>query len=390
MLLHNKHTEQLIPLFNYALIKSPPKYDVWVDKTRTMVITPTPSRDVRPTRTMQEKEQALAEIYADKTLAEMEIEEKISQMFIFPLEGEILTKTYSNSIQTTQPGGVIVMEDNVSEQLPYFIENVQDLQKHTPLFVATDQEGGNVKRLAEDANPGHQELGIMDEKSTCQYIKQTARLLEESNINVNLGIIADIGWYDNAYISPRTFGGDLELVTEKVAQAVRCHDNVYATIKHFPGHGSTVFDSHYLIPKIDTPFDEWKEKDFVPFRTAMEYDIPFVMMGHLIYEDIDSQPASLSRNHVNFLRDSGFEGIIITDDIGMLETSGIDTYEAVDRALEAGVDMILVTTSSEDSEDIILHARQQIRTGLLSEEDVDMHVHRILTYKYPLTTTQKP
>ncbi|MEO0693552.1 MAG: glycoside hydrolase family 3 N-terminal domain-containing protein, partial [Pseudomonadota bacterium] len=139
----------------------------------------------------------------------------------------------------------------------------------------------------------------------------------------------------------RCYGSDVGAISE-IGRAVadgHLDGGVLPVIKHIPGHGRTDLDSHYDLPRVDESLDTLREFDFAPFRALN--DLPMGMTAHVVYSAIDEAPATLSPDTMALIRDDiGFDGLIMTDDIGMKALSGTPAGIAT-GALVAGCDVIL-------------------------------------------------
>ena len=118
-------------------------------------------------------------------------------------------------------------------------------------------------------------------------------------------------------------------------------------IKHMPGHGRAVADSHYELPSVGADHRSLALTDFAPFRALN--DVPMGMTAHLVFSDIDDQPATLSPKVMRIIRDEiGFDGLIMTDDIGMKALNG-SPAEISAGAIAAGCDVVLTCNAPLDS-----------------------------------------
>jgi beta-N-acetylhexosaminidase len=332
----------------------------------------------------QKYESVASNQYAEDLLKELSTEEKIGQLFIWRAQGTQLTPEFSDLLKATHAGGVIVMGDNVSPELKNFTVNLQQQSPKTPLFIAIDQEGGIVKRISSDPNPGQPSLGRMEDGETCTIERNTATLLKNNGVNLNFGIVGDISWKADSYMSGRTFGFTSELVSNKVGKAIDCSSVIFNTVKHFPGHGRTSVNSHNAIPEISISYDDWLTSDAVPFKVATEKGIGFVMTGHLRMSSVDDKPASISQKNINNLRKLGFQGVVITDDMGMLTKSKIDPIYALDNAIDAGNDIMLYVDSPIPQKDLYNHVLGRAQRGEIKPERINDSVRRILKKKYQL------
>ena len=260
-----------------------------------------------------------------------------------------------------------------------------------PLIIATDQEQGIVTRFGPPATqfPGSMALGAgrsAEDARTAAAI--TGEELRAVGINVDFAPVADVNVNPaNPVIGVRSFSSNPELVAELVAAQVKGYQedgNVSASAKHFPGHGDTATDSHYGLPVITHTREEWERLDAPPFRAAIEAGIDMVMTAHLLLPAFDDSgdPASVSKPILTGLlrEELGYDGVIITDALdmaGVREKYG-DAEVAV-RALEAGVDILLMSPKPIAARDAILAA---VASGRLSEKFIDEKVERILRMKH--------
>ncbi len=322
--------------------------------------------------------------YVRKTIKSMTLEEKIGQLFMWRIRGTTVTAQVADQLKKVHAGGVILMGDNISKDTQRLSQELQKLSPNMPLFVAVDQEGGVVKRVMDDPNPGARTLGAKSNHEVCNTFAHTSELLSAQGINVNFGIVADVAYRPDSFIAERSFGSTPELVNQKVIRAVRCTYMTLSTVKHFPGHGRTTFDSHKTIPEIDMPESEWMNTDAIPFEGAIRNGIDFVMNAHIRNKAIEDSPATLSPKQVALIRKLGFRGIIVTDDMGMLEKSGYDTKQAMVAAFQAGNDLLLDVSATPKIEDIYQYMLDSVKQGTITEARVDESVTRILEKKFKL------
>lgn len=310
------------------------------------------------------------------------LNQKISQRFIFSLTKEEVSTGSAKVIEAIQPGGILLLGDYTIEELSDTVTWINGIDFAIPPFIAIDQEGGPVKRLRDDPHPGADTLGPLPVIETCKAFAYTTGLLAQTGVSMNLGIVADVGRYEDGYITNRTFGSSPQDVSEHVLEAIRCSGDIITVIKHFPGHGVTPEDSHKTLPQTDISMSELIETDIPPFTAAIEAGTDAIMTGHLVYPLIEPDlPASLSGKYVSTLRDMGFEGLILTDDLSMLTASGMDLSIAIDYALFAGNDIILISVSPEDAEDLIGGVLRKAANSGYDQSQTDESVYRILDMK---------
>ncbi len=243
---------------------------------------------------------------------------------------------------------VCIYGENVDseEQLTGFVSELREVLGPEAI-IAIDEEGGEVTRV--DYRSGSRFAGngylgrLGDPEITARDGRLIAELLARLGVNLNLAPVADVNIEPtNPVIGIRSFGADQEMVAKHTAEFVTAHEGVGVgtTLKHFPGHGNTVSDSHTSLPKITGGLKELMATQFKPFESGIAAGASAVMLAHL---DIGlAAPSSLSQEVVNLLRGPmGFQGLIITDalDMGALGHRSQLPSNAI-RAMLIGVDLI--------------------------------------------------
>jgi len=261
-----------------------------------------------------------------------------------------------------------------------------------PLLIGTDQEGGRVQRITSGVvrRPAQQQLaGLSPAALRCSYFT-LGRDLRALGINQDYAPDADVVTTASGVIGDRSFGPNPVQDAADVVQAVAGlqHAGVLATLKHWPGHGSTTTDSHAALAVIDESAAQWQATDRRPFLAAAT-TAAAVMVGHLALPSIDpsGQPATLSPSLVNgqLRHHLGYQGLTITDSLYMqpMQAAGPPGQVAL-RALAAGNDMLLETPDLPHAEQAILEA---IASSPASRKVVTTALTRILTAKRKATAT---
>ncbi|WP_238439350.1 glycoside hydrolase family 3 N-terminal domain-containing protein [Microbacterium sp. JZ31] len=287
-------------------------------------------------------------------------------------------ETLGSYVEDGGLGGFILMGSNVPrtrEQLRGVTDALDGEDGAMPPLVAIDQEGGVVSRLRWDDGPAGAELQGRTPADTRAAFEERGRLLEAAGISVNFGVVADVGTSTSGFIRPRTLGGDAGSAAERVAAAVQGErGHAFSTLKHFPGHGAAPGDSHTLIPQTRMPAAQWRADHAPPFEAGIDAGAELVMTGHLRFTATDDAPASLSPAWYGILRDDlGFEGVAITDDLGMLRSSGEERYADPVRnavaAVAAGADMVLMVAGSDarTATDMAAGIAAEVDAGRLEE-----------------------
>jgi beta-N-acetylhexosaminidase len=258
---------------------------------------------------------------------------------------------------------------------------VKQLRSHNPhVLIAVDEEGGIVTRVeavSGSSYPGNAALGVVDDVTVTSAVAQSiGAMLADRGINLNLAPVADLDSNPaNPVIGVRSFGADPARVAAHTAAFVTGLQGnmVAACAKHFPGHGRAAADSHLTVPSVAATLSELVATDLVPFRAAIEAGVRSVMTAHVAFPAIDEIPATLSRRLVtDVLRNElGFDGVIITDALGMAAIGdSAKTASGAIRAMAAGADLICLPadeTAQQRAKDTLTAA---VFGGVLSPDRV--------------------
>ncbi len=316
----------------------------------------------------------------------MTLAEKIGQMFVIQAAEAVMPSWFANALKTIQPGGVLFVQPNIGspEQIATYIEAIHASGNHIPPFVGVDQEGGPVTRVPGDPVPGALSMASLPDPHVQKLARERARFLGSFGFNANFAPVADVAYTAQSTMALRAFGNNPKSVAAKIAAMVEGSRDggIASAAKHFPGHGRTTVDSHFGLPSIDLSFDEWIESDALPFKAAIDEGVEMIMLGHLNYPQWDDVPASISKVAIRHLReDLGYDGVAITDDLGMGALRGWTAYELVDRAMEAGLDLLMWTSAGVEFAALIEHIKLRVERGYVTEERIDESVRRILLMK---------
>lgn len=281
---------------------------------------------------------------------------------IFGLSETKLTKDEKAFLKDANPLGVILFARNCenAKQVKKLCKDVQSaLGREAPILI--DQEGGRVQRLKPPEWTQYPPARHFAELVSSNLSTGGAELREamgnlsaelyELGINVNCAPVLDID-YPNSHesIGDRSFGSDPQLVAMManiVCQAF-LDQGVLPVIKHMPGHGRAVSDSHVTLPVVDAALSDMSKSDFLPYtqNTIKPHsEALWGMVAHVVYRQIDDQaPASCSRSVIyNIIRDRlKFSGLLLSDDIcmGALNIYGNHEYRA-EKVLRSGCDIAL-------------------------------------------------
>jgi beta-N-acetylhexosaminidase len=332
--------------------------------------------------------------YADDRLAAMSLEQKIASLLMVHVPGHD-PGPIRGVIDATGVAGVIFMGDNVASPGQLAATSAAlSADPGLPALTAIDQEGGIVARLP-DGGPGAATLRTQDPAATRAAFEARAALVASAGVTINFGIVADVTGDRSSFIYSRTLGPDAASASPRVAAAVEGEMGVVeSTLKHFPGHGSVAGDSHTSVPTTAMSADEWRATQAGPFAAGIDAGAGFVMLGHLRYSTIDAAPASLSAVWNGILRDElGFEGIIVTDDMNMLEYSGEAAY--ADQAANAVASLAAGTTlllyvGPVDVGRIVTAVAAAVRDGRIPVATIDDAARRLLEFRRELSGRTGP
>jgi beta-N-acetylhexosaminidase len=291
-------------------------------------------------------------------------------------------------------GGFILMGANIPETEAQLrqLTAAMTLDAALPPIIAIDQEGGDVSRLPWEGFPSSVTLKDRPADEARDAFAARGALLQRAGVGVNFGVVADVTADRSMFIHRRALGTTAATGAERVAAAVAGESpSVMSTLKHFPGHGAAPGDSHVGIPSTTMSKTDWVNGDGVPFQAGIDAGAEFLMFGHLSYSAVDAAPATLSAEWHRIARDElGFTGVAITDDLGMLQASGIPAYQdpvgnAV-AALVAGNDMVLaVMFSTADSAPRIVDGIvAAVEVGTLTRERLDEAAARVTAARLDL------
>ena len=331
--------------------------------------------------------------------ARMTLEEQIGQLLIAGFWGTTPSPEIIDLIRNHQIGGIILFSRNVQDA-QQVLELTQRLQmialraRHrAPLLIAIDQENGMVQRLGRGTTlfPGNMALGAIGSEQVVYNVAQaTGREIKALGINMNLAPVVDVNNNPaNPVIGVRSFGEDPHEVARLAAAAVRGYRaaGVISDLKHFPGHGDTAVDSHLALPTISSTLEQLEAIELVPFKSGIEAGADSVMIAHISFPALTRQealPATVSPAIVRgLLREKlGFDGVIISDCMEMnavAETIG--TERAAVMALQAGVDLVLVSHTYARQLGSIEAIQLALQAGDLPPEVVQRAAERVLRLK---------
>lgn len=246
--------------------------------------------------------------------------------------------------------GVVYFRQNIESaaQLNLLSEEIRALNPSA--IIGVDEEGGNVTRLRSEHGsdvPGAAVLGRVDDVAlTAAAGARIGRLCRQSGINLAISPVADVNTNPmNPVIGVRSFGSNTELVARHTAAMVQGIQGVgvAACAKHFPGHGDTQTDSHVSLPQLDFDLARLVAEHLPPFQAASAAGTKAVMTAHIVLSELGEAPATINPEALAMLRDTGFDGVLVTDALDMAAIrSTIGSGQGAVRAILAGADLLCV------------------------------------------------
>lgn len=329
-------------------------------------------------------------------IEELTLKKKIGQMMIIRLQGKEVSKQVIKMIKEYNIGGIVLYRKNYDtyEEMENLINKIIKINKecnNIPLFICVDQEGGRVNRMPYEIKNLRSARRIAD-KNDLELVKKagkvTAEMLKKSGFNMNFAPVLDIQRFEDDHaIGNRCYGDSIEEVSKNALEVMNqlSKGGVIPVVKHFPGHGATLKDSHWFLPRIDKDIKQLETEDMVPFENAIKQNAEVIMVGHLKIKSVDKRtPASLSKNIINnyLINKYNYKGLIMTDDLKMRAISLWYGYaRACLKACKAGNDLILIGTPYYIVKRAIRKIERNVKLGLIDEKDIEKRVEKIVKLK---------
>ena len=339
----------------------------------------------------QKKSNLSQEVWVDSVYNQLSFDEKVGQLFMvaaYSNKDEAHNKSIDKLVEENKIGGLIFFQGGPVRQAK--LTNRYQAKSKVPMFIGIDAEWGLSMRLDSTYRyPWNMTLGAVQdmkliEKAGNQMAKQSKRM----GIHFNFAPVVDINTNPkNPIIGNRSFGETKENVTLRALALMKGlqDEGVFATAKHFPGHGDTSTDSHHTLPVVKFDKNRLDAVELYPYKELIKNGLTSVMVAHLNVPSIEPRenyPTSISYNVVtNILKnDLQFEGLIFTDALNMKGASNFKKPGDIDlEAFLAGNDVLLF---AENVPVAIKKFNEAKKDGRLTEERLAYSVKKILAYKY--------
>lgn len=353
------------------------------------------------TSTVEEyTEEDLLNEVVDSCISEMSLEDKVAGLFI--ITPEALTGTdkavkagdgTKEALLQYPVGGLVYFKQNIqsADQITEMLANTTAMSKY-PIFLAVDEEGGSVARVADalklDKISDMSVIGESGDSNQAYTAYQTiGTYLFQYGFNLDFAPVADVLTNEkNTSIGKRSFGSDATVVSTMIPSALTglSETGVTGCLKHFPGQGDADGDTHTGLATTNRTLDQMKETEFKPFEAGIAAGAQMIMVGHISAPEVigDNTPSSLSKVMItDILRgELNYDGVVITDALNM---SAISEYygadEACIKALKAGADMLLMPEDFKTAYEGVVAA---VKDGTISEDRIDDSLARVYRIKY--------
>ena len=277
-------------------------------------------------------------------------------MLLIGIAGTELAEHERDWLQHPSCAGVILFTRNfVSKNQVAELSEAIRAASPRPQLICVDQEGGRVQRFRDGyvELPALQDFGAAYQRDPAAALKLAeehawlmASEIRASGIDLSFAPVVDLG-RGNRAIGNRAFHEDPAIVAEFTRAYVRgMHAaGMAATLKHFPGHGSVLEDTHFDAAVDPRPLETLRAQDLQPFVAGIEAGADAVMMAHVSYPAVAPEPAGYSPRWMQGIlrQEMGFRGVIFSDDIGMAAAESAGGVAArIDAHLDAGCDVVLV------------------------------------------------
>ena len=320
------------------------------------------------------------------------------QLFMVGLPRPALGRETREFLAEHCPGGVILFKRNIrsAEQLRQLVAAIHATGAGVPPLVALDHEGGRVDRLPHPPFTHFPPMALVGEKEDMGLAAAVGRAMERElravGIDLDFAPVLDV-WSNprNRVIGDRAFGTTPRAVARLALAFARglARAGVLACGKHFPGHGATVGDSHFVLPRVSRSRRELAATDLLPFARAAAAGIPALMTAHVLVPALDPRrPVTLSRRICRDLlrRRLRFRGLLFSDDLEMQAMAGRRRVgRAAVEALQAGCDMLLVCQSLAAAREAIAAVEAALGRGTLDAEAIGASLSRIQGLRRHLT-----
>ena len=283
------------------------------------------------------------------------IVKNLGQNFIIGMPDTSPSSELLNFIRDYNIGGVLFLGKNYNsvQNLVEMVNKLQEASQIYPLLTSVDHEGGRVQRFKTPFTvlPSYRNIAsTKSPKELFDIFMSVACELRSVGINYILSPVADMTDETGGVIGDRSIGTDPEKVDAAISATIRgfVKSGILCCVKHFPGHGCVIEDSHQTLPSSDKTIEDLLKYELLPFKRATKAGVHSILTAHILFKNVDELPSSLSPKFVQDIirKEFRFIKLIVTDDISMgAITKHYSQQEASLLALKAGNDIVISSSS---------------------------------------------
>ena len=327
-------------------------------------------------------------------IKQLTLEEKVGQMIGLAFYGTEYSEELKMQVEDIKAGLIIYFKDNCDNPKQVFeLNKIINSKSKIPPFLALDQEGGMVARVTEGVvqSPGAMAISACGKSEYAYKLAYNmGKDLVKLGFNFNFAPVGDINNNpNNPVINVRSYSDNPDVACEYVYQAVKGYQDagMMTSIKHFPGHGDTVVDTHLGLAKVDFDSERLYNMELKPFLLAKRENLPGIMAAHVMYTKYDDEfPTTLSKKVITGLlrEEIGYDGLVVTDSLTMKAVfDNFSLEEIVYNSMNSGCDILLMCGARkvEMQKEFKNIAVRLVKEGKIQESHIDECVTRILKYK---------
>ena len=335
------------------------------------------------------------------------LNEKIGQMILIGFPKPEVDSITLAEVKAGKAGSIIYFEKNLPSQNT--IEGVRRMNKtyqdasKIPLLICIDQEGGRVNRMKTKYGfPRSVTATYLGKTKSLDsvrfYAELTAQAMKNVGFNVNFAPCVDLAINPQNMVIvkvERSFSRDADTVVAFATEVVKQHrdQGVFTSLKHFPGHGSSLADTHYGVADVT---NTWNDEEIKPYEVMLKRGyVDAIMTSHIVNKKLDPSglPGTLSKRIIDSLlrKKLGYNGVVFSDDMQMKAIAdNFSLEETIKLAINAGVDIMCFSNNIPGSEERTVDRvhriiKQMVETREIPEARIDESYNRVMAMKKKLS-----
>jgi len=320
------------------------------------------------------------------------IERKVAQLFLVGFRGTDTSAEIFGRLRRLDLGGIVLAAPNYLDvtQLGTLASQAAAVareRRHVPPWVFASQEGGELNSFP-DLPPAAAPADLGSAREAAEQARRAGKTLRSLGVNGVLGPVVDVGGTETgSSLGARVYSDDPEQVAAYANASVRAYraEHVFSAAEHFPGLGATDQSTEDGPATVGLGLDELRQRDLIPFKTAIGAGVPGIMIGSALYPFSDfTVPASLSRQVASGLlrHDLRFRGVAMTDDLADPAITTLHSIpDAAVHALRAGVDMLYISGGAGEQQAAYVAVLRAVKRGRIPRRRLNEAIGRILLAK---------